>query len=112
MDRLVEMVESEAVVPALWPIEVINVLAVATRRDRMRSEREAQDLLRALPIVVEPFERAQAFGGVADLANAHGLTAYDASYLELARRYGVPLATLHDALRVAAEAEGVIPWTP
>ena len=68
--------------------------------------------MKALPIVVEPFERAQAFGGVADLANAHGLTAYDASYLELARRYGVPLATLHDALRVAAEAEGVILWTP
>jgi len=106
------LVESEAVVPALWPIEVINVLAVATRKRRMRSEdaSEAQDLLKALPIAVEPFERAQAFAGVARLANTHGLTAYDACYLELASRRGIPLATLDEVLRVAAEAEGVGIW--
>jgi len=101
-DRVLDaLVESEAVVPALWPIEVINVLAAATRRERMRSKDadEAQGLLKALPIVVEPFERAQAFEEVAELAGVHGLTAYDACYLKLARRYGIPLATLDEALR-------------
>ncbi len=112
-DRVLDvLVESECVVPALWPIEVINVLAVATRKHRMRAEdaSEAQDLLKALPIVVDPFERAQAFAGVAGLASTHGLTAYDACYLELARRYEIPLATLDEGLRSAAEAEGVGIW--
>ena len=113
-DRVLDaLVESEAVVPTLWPIEVVNALATATRKDRMRSEDadEAQTLLRALPIVVEPFERTQVFEEVAKLVDTHGLSAYDACYLELARRHGIPLATLDGALRVAAEAEGVGIWT-
>lgn len=109
-DRVLdELVESEAVVPALWPVEVANVLAVATRGHRMRSEdaSEARVFLQALPIAVEPFERARAFEATAHLASTHGLTTYDACYLELARRRGIPLATLDEALRVAARAEGV-----
>ena len=106
---LERLLHGEAVVPALWPIEVTNVLSVAARRDRMSSADVAQafSLLQALPIVVEPMERRRAFESVATLANEHALTTYDADYLELARRRGIPLATLDEALQAAAEAEGV-----
>ena len=111
LDRLLY---GEAVVPALWPLEVTNVLSVAARRERMTSADMAQaiSLLQALPIVIEPLERRRAFESVATLANRHALTTYDADYLELARRRGIPLATLDEALGAAAEAEGVERFTP
>lgn len=71
------------------------------------SEAEARNTLIALPIVVDPVDRRRAFEDIPRLARAHGLTTYDASYLEVAVRLGIPLATLDRTLAKAAADEGV-----
>lgn len=99
----------EGIVSSLWPTEVTNALTIAERRGRIdRAEAVgARKLLRALPIVVDPVDRIRAFEDTPRLARAHGLTTYDASYLEVAVRLGIPLATLDRALAKAAAEEGV-----
>lgn len=95
---------AEAMVPAIWPLEVGNVLLVAERRRRLRradSERFIA-LLRQLPIVVEPEDARRALGDVMALARDVGLSTYDASYLNVALRHGLPIATMDRDLRKAA----------
>ncbi len=100
---------SGAVAASLWPLEVANGLAVAERRGRLDATdaRRFMDLVLALPIAVDPTSRAAAMTASYDLARRRTLSAYDASYLELALRLGIPLATLDVRLREAAQAEGV-----
>ena len=108
-DRLRDMlVQDRALVPVLWPSEAANALLVATRRRRIAREEWSRIRmeLNALPIDVDPPSAERTLGPVLDLALAHGLTAYDATYLELAIRMGLPLATLDRDLRAAARAEG------
>lgn len=62
-----------------------------------------------LPIHLIATAQASAVGRVADLADKHGLTAYDAAYLAAAVTFGLPLATRYEALSRAAEARGVSP---
>ena len=103
------LVEGRAFVPALWPIEVANVLLVATRRQRIdRTEwpRIARNL-GALPLVIDPVSTSRIWGEVLDVAHTHRLSAYDAMYLELAIRMQLPLATLDRALAAAGRAAGV-----
>ncbi len=109
MHVLDELTGGEAVVSSLWPIEVTNGISVALRRKRIDLEAaaEARRTLVALPIVVDPLDRIRAFEDTPRLARAHGLTTYDASYLEVAVRLGIPLATLDRALAKAAADEGV-----
>jgi predicted nucleic acid-binding protein len=100
---------SEAVVASHWGLEVANGLMVAERRGRVsaaEAHRQASVLL-ALPIAVDPMSRARPLESVRRLGRAHELTSYDAAYLELAVRYGIPIATLDDQLRAAAVEEGV-----
>jgi predicted nucleic acid-binding protein len=98
-----------AEVPALWHFEVANVLSVSIRRQRISIDAARVFLgrLQRLPIKVE--ERIQPVRGeeLLPLAVAHGLTAYDAAYLELALRKHYPLATLDRSLAAAARREGV-----
>ena len=61
----------------------------------------------SLPIAVDEETKAHAFGDTLSLAREHGLSVYDATYLELAMRRGLPLATLDEKLKTAAEAVGV-----
>ena len=61
----------------------------------------------SLPIAVDEETKAHAFGNTLSLARDHNLSAYDAAYLELAMRRGLPLATLDDKLKAAAQAVGV-----
>jgi len=98
-----------AVVPALWPFEVANVLRTAERRGRMDAAAQAVFLerLRLLPIAIEHRPAAWLAQQILPLARAHDLSAYDAAYLELAIREALPLATLDDDLRQAACAVGV-----
>jgi len=63
--------------------------------------------LAALPIAVDEETKAHAFTDTMQLARTHDLSAYDAAYLELAMRRGLPLATLDDKLKAAAHAVGV-----
>lgn len=101
--------EQGAVVPTLWYTEVTNGLGMAERRNRLtRTEvQEAITLLEGLPLIVDETVPARAFDVVLDLMRTHRLTAYDATYLELAIRRGLPLATNDKDLRKAAPAVGV-----
>jgi len=97
-------------VPAHWPLEVANSLLMAQRRGRVTTRQidEFIDDLAALPIMVEGARLPADWHGILGLAEKHRLTAYDAAYLDLAKRSGLPLATLDGALRRAAKAEGVV----
>jgi predicted nucleic acid-binding protein len=98
-----------AIVPVNWPLEVANVLVIGERRKRSTQAHAARLLktLKGLPITVDDETNLHAWETTISLARAHGLTAYDAAYLELAVRRGLPLATLDDTLKVAAHAAGV-----
>jgi len=96
-------------VPSLWPWELMNTVAVSVRRQRITAER-AQQFFEQLAAFDFQIARAPAlteFGQLSLLASQHRLTAYDAAYLDLARRLSLPLATLDDDLRKAARAEGI-----
>jgi predicted nucleic acid-binding protein len=98
-----------ALVPALWRLEVANVLEMGVRRKRHDAAFRDATLadLALLPIRLDPETDRHAWGATARLAARHSLTLYDAAYLELARRADLPLATLDTELRAAAIAEGV-----
>ena len=99
---------AEAIVPHLWGLEIANVLRTAERRGRISTDdvNRASTNLFSLPVAVDPVARDWAFTTVLRLARLHGLTTYDAAYLELAMRHELPIA----ALVVAAESEGVTRW--
>lgn len=98
-----------AVVPALWPFEVANSLAIAQRRNRITGEGIAEFLetLRMLPIQVERREAIWICQAAIRLAREHTLTAYDAAYLDLARREQLRLATLDRDLQEAGRSLGI-----
>jgi predicted nucleic acid-binding protein len=101
--------EGVAHVPALWLWETGNVLIQAERRGRISSAaiRTFLGLLETLPISIDHPTTASAWHDTVALARAHGLTACDAAYLELALRRGLPLASRDKALQAAARLEGV-----
>ena len=96
-------------VPSLWRLEIANVLSIGVRRGRHDGTFRDATLedLALLPIQVDAETDRQAWGATLRLAERHGLTSYDAAYLELARRRGLPLATLDGDLRAAAGSENV-----
>lgn len=99
----------EASVPPVWPAEVGNALLVAERRGRTKpaGTTRSLELIRSLRIrIVEDGAGADPSRLVA-FARSHNLSTYDAAYLELAFREGLPLATLDSALRKAARKTGV-----
>jgi len=102
-----------AVVPSLWLLEVTNILLVGERRGRntVEQSREFWETLQALPIEIEEYSLEQCSSSISDLARTHNLSAYDASYLDLAQRRSLPLATLDKRLIAAAKACGVLLWT-
>jgi predicted nucleic acid-binding protein len=97
-------------VPGLWRLEVANILEMGVRKGRTDSAfRDAMLTdLALLPIRVDPDTDRQAWGATTRLASHHRLTVYDAAYLELALRRGLPLATLDEELRSAARSEGIL----
>jgi predicted nucleic acid-binding protein len=108
--RVVERLrEGPAWVPAHFHLEVGNGLLSGLRRGRLSADqaRTAVVALGALPIEVDLDTPGRALSDVWPLAARHGLTTYDAAYLELAIRRGLPLATLDERLVSAARAEGV-----
>jgi predicted nucleic acid-binding protein len=97
-------------VPGLWRLEVANVLEMGVRRGRHDAVFRDATLadLALLPLQLDPETDRHAWEATARLAARHGLTLYDAAYLELARRRDLPLATLDGELRSAASAEDVV----
>ena len=107
---LARLTDRGAWVPALWRLEVANVLEVNVRRGRHDAAFRDAALAdpAVLPISIDAETDRQAWAATLRLAARHRLTVYDAAYLELAQRRGLPLATLDKELRDAATAEGVI----
>lgn len=103
------VVDQGAVAPGIWPLEMANVLWMAQRRGRITlAERlQALALLSDLPVQIDTGTAARAWGIISELAASRGLTVYDASYLELAFRLALPLASADKDLRQAAVASGV-----
>lgn len=107
-DAILHLLAKEAATaPALWPLEVVNGLVGAERRGRLSAEdvTNALAMLAELDIAVEeqsPIPRA-----ILTVVREHGLTAYDAAYLELAMRENIPLATNDHDLAKAAKRAGV-----
>ena len=105
-DRLADV---GAIVPALWSVEVANVIFVGERRKRLDEARGSRflSLLKSLPIVIDEEMAARAWADTLYLARVHNLSAYDATYLELAIRRGLPLACLDAKLKAVAATVGV-----
>ena len=101
--------ESGAVAPGLWSLETANVLWLSQRRGRISLAERTQALaiLAELPIRIDDRTAVLAFSATSALAAGNDLTVYDACYLELALRLGLPLASLDKRLCQAASTAGV-----
>jgi predicted nucleic acid-binding protein len=108
--RLLRRLETEAVlVPALWFLELTNVLALAERKGRVTVAQSTGFIkeLSKLDIEVDSQLAERALDQLLPLCRAHQLTSYDAVYLDLAIRRELPLASLEEPLRKAAKKAGV-----
>lgn len=109
-DKILDlMAVSEALVPTIWPLEVANALLAGERRKRT-TEAEVSHRLSLVAELNIRVDEAGTYAGVNELvalARSVKLSVYDAAYLWLAMREGLPLATLDSALRLAARRVGV-----
>jgi len=105
-ETVLESLEAgEALVPAIWPLEVGNVLLVAERKKRLSEASVVRflALVSSLPITVEQETPERMLKEIVSLARAYELSTYDASYLDLAMRLGLPIATQDASLIRAAK---------
>ncbi|MDX2143420.1 MAG: type II toxin-antitoxin system VapC family toxin [Rhodospirillaceae bacterium] len=95
--------------PAIWPTECVNILLVAERRKRVTAADVEKNIikLQSLDVEIDPEMAERSFSDIFALARQHGLTSYDAAYLELAARRKLPLATKDADLKSAAQKIGV-----
>lgn len=108
--RVLDVLEDgRAMVPGLWAVEIANALAVGERRHRLNDAAAAQflELIGALSIETDRETASRALTTTRHLALAYNLSVYDATYLELAMREGLTLATLDLQLKKAAKAAGI-----
>ena len=109
-DVLVDSLEgAQACAPTLWALEVDNALVMAQRRKRL-TERELDRILKvlqSLAVELDATPVAETLPAIVVIARKLGLTTYDAAYLELAQRRGLPLATLDTRLAECARKVGV-----
>jgi predicted nucleic acid-binding protein len=108
--KLLERLEEEtAFVPSIWPLEIGNILILAERKKRVSYAHVIQslELMSNLPIQIDEETAQRAFYETSQLAHAEKLTSYDASYLELSIRLGIPLATKDKILAKVAKKLGV-----
>jgi predicted nucleic acid-binding protein len=97
-----------ALVSGVWPLEVANVIVKAQARGLVTEARAAAfvGLLQDMNIAIDANPANRALGDTLQLARRYKLSSYDASYLELALREGLPLATLDDDLSSAMQQTG------
>jgi predicted nucleic acid-binding protein len=105
---------AQALVPSIWPLEVANAVLIGERRKRSTEAQATAWLghLGTMPITVDDETVTRAWSDTLALARAQNLSAYDAAYLELAMRRGIPLASLDEKLKNAAAAVGVPEFEP
>jgi predicted nucleic acid-binding protein len=103
------MKNDNAMVPVTWGLEVANVIARAEAKGLVTEARSGAflEMLEGVDIDVDSATFKQALSETLQLARRYKLSSYDASYLELALRLGIPLATLDDDLQKAAKKAGV-----
>jgi predicted nucleic acid-binding protein len=103
------VLNDQGVAPALLQLEIVNFMLIAERRKRIDSLQLAQLIEAAdlLQVTLQPILTSQQRLDLMHLARKHRLSAYDAAYLELSLRLGLPLASLDHSLLKAAAAEGV-----
>ena len=96
-------------VPALWAVEITNAVLVAERRKRIKPSETRQffALLNELPVVMDSPSVLDTMSNLLPLGREYGLSAYDASYLDVAMSHGASLATLDSKLQNAARKTGV-----
>ena len=106
---LKSLANCKVLVPNLWHLEVTNVLLNAIRRKEIMPSQCTVFLthLEQLPIQIDNFTAIRAFSRTLNYGELYKLSSYDAAYLELAIRQGVPIATLDKDLIKAATALGV-----
>jgi len=106
---LARLPDCELCVPGLFLWELANVLLMAERRSRITAADRSSflALITALDLRLDPADPTVTWHDVLNLAERHHLTAYDAAYLELAMRWGLPLASRDAALGAAARAAGL-----
>ncbi|MFB0936271.1 MAG: type II toxin-antitoxin system VapC family toxin [Propionivibrio sp.] len=109
--RILDLLQHEdnaAAVPCVWALEVGNVIVRAEAKGVLQEARSAEFLgiLQDMSIETDPRSTTHALGDTIQLARRYGLSTYDASYLELALREGLPLATNDQALRKALAVAG------
>jgi predicted nucleic acid-binding protein len=99
--------EGDARVPAIWPGEVANAFLTAERKRRMTQAKVDEDagLLARLPIAID--RDGVVASDLIAFGRRYGLSSYDSSYLELALRLNLPLATRDSRLGAAARAAKV-----
>ena len=103
------MKKASAIVPATWGLEVANVIARAEAKGLVTEARSAAflEMLAGVDIEADTATFHHALSDTLQLARRYQLSAYDASYLELALRQGIPLATLDEDLQKAAKKAGI-----
>ncbi len=115
-ERVLEhlLMSERAYVPVLWLYEVVSVLAKAQRTASITAHKGRGFLedIKSLDIAVDVESVGYVLGEVHVLAVEHRLSGYDAAYLELAIRKGLPLATLDEELQRAARMVGVELFQP
>lgn len=97
----------EVWVPALWWLEIGNLLLSAQRRKRIDAAKRLELVAAAERLRLRVDREPVSLRSIDTLAERHGLTSYDAAYLELASRRRLPLATLDQALITALPAAQV-----
>lgn len=108
--QLLDRLDAEiAWVPTIWSLEVGNILVSAERRKRIVYADMIQflSLLNGLPIEIDLETPSKAYHEILLLAHSEKLTTYDAAYLELSMRKGLPLASKDLELCEAAKRLGV-----
>jgi predicted nucleic acid-binding protein len=110
-DRILDLLAhgAEAQAPAIWPLEIYNSLLTAERRKRITAAESANWLnkITALKISIGALLNFKEAGDILSIAREYGLSMYDASYVELARRAALPLATIDRKLDAAARKSGI-----
>jgi len=103
-----KLANDEVVVPSVWPYEFANALAVLERR-KLLTAALADEIIRNAATLIIRIETPPARAAtLLALARRHGLSAYDAAYLELAQRLGIPLAAKDSPLSAAASTLGLL----
>jgi len=105
---LLRLATLTVVVPRLWPFEIANTLLLGERRSRIAASESAEFVRRLLGIGIAIDEGPwPSIAHLVEVGRSYGTSGYDAAYLDLAQRHGIPLATLDKAQKAAAPKMGV-----